>query len=93
MFFYYIVALQMRWHTNHDECAVESNNRLNVFNHFTRQIWLSEYKILNVEVNKIRIVNKRRHWFMEVMQSVPDLQRALLHLHRNIFNYVHILLK
>lgn len=52
MFCYYIVALQMRWHTNHDECMIESNNRLNVFNHFKRQIWLSECKILNVEVNE-----------------------------------------
>ena len=27
------------------------------------------------------------------MQSVSDLQRVLLHLHRNIFNYEHILQK
>lgn len=30
---------------------------------------------------------------MEIMQSVLDLQRVLLHLHRNIFNYAHILMK
>lgn len=51
-FCYCIATLQMRWDTNHDECMIESNNRLNVFNHLKRQMWLSEYKILNVKVNK-----------------------------------------
>lgn len=43
---------QMKWYTNHDGCMIESNNRLKVFIQLKAQILLSEYKILNVKINK-----------------------------------------